>query len=184
MTDYYNTEGVNTKALEHFIAELEAKRRSKRRDAVLLVFLGIFGLSGFLLVFNPSRNANFITNQVKDDKHSGLYADTNAELSQSTTDVKAVKVNQSPVQTADITTAKPLIMQGEFRKNAVIEFTINAFNSDATYELDLGNGSKLTTTQQKVTFTYDRAGHYIITLNAMKNGQPEFQYKEQLIIEE
>lgn len=65
-----------------------------------------------------------------------------------------------------------------------LKFEIKSFNSNGNYYIDYGNGKNQKVKRQSSSFSYMKAGTYVVMLKVEYNGKTQILHKEDLIIKD
>lgn len=81
-----------------------------------------------------------------------------------------------------VTSKRQLFIVGEKIAGQTIFFTIDSYDEQAAYQLELGNGETLEVDHKTVSYTYAEAGSYQLNLRVSYRGEEALIHSEQIQI--
>lgn len=137
------------------------RRSLSKVDSVFTVSMIIFGIIGCLSVLYL---------QAAPDRH----LDNSLILTGSAPGpTQPVQAASTIVTSNEATVVKPSFVEikGTRKAGKTLSFVIDAFEADANYSFDFGNGKTLNVTDRSTSFTYDRSGLYDVFLVVTFQGE-------------
>ncbi|MFK8105084.1 MAG: PKD domain-containing protein [Saprospiraceae bacterium] len=176
---------VNTSyELERYIAELKADQRSKSREKFFQFLLILIGIFGFLYVINSAITGP--SSKIKSNKTSVLtsnrYDSPPTPQNGSLVVYTADKSNAEHQHTIIRTRYQHVSIDGAREANEPLQFTIERYNDQADYVLNLGNGLVKKVASKTFSYSYPTAGDYYVKLDVNFKNQSATIFEDRISI--